>query len=598
MKNLRIAAKLLVGFGIVIAMLAIVSVLSTLSIGRVGDQVELYSKFTVPNNTMLGSLTTKANGVQRDMALGMSETDAAKISQYFDMAQAEGTAFVEILETYASNQRDNSRDSGIAEVKERITKAAETRREISSLLADPTEENLARSQVLFASSYMVEMDRAVEILAGFSQEANAWAETQGHDAEAAVSFARLIIIVFGAASVVLALVVGVMIARSILAPVRAIMAAYTEIAKGNTKAEIRYESRDELGQMAKLIQETLTMQSGIIADVIDKFTRIAHGDLRFSVDLDYPGDFAALKSTMEETVDNLNSTMSTIWTAAEQVSIGASQVADGAQALSSGSTEQAASIEELGATVSEVAGQAEANLENVAEAQREVKVAEEALITGTGYMRQLTGTMHEIQASSDEIANITKVIEDIAFQTNILALNAAIEAARAGEAGKGFAVVSDEVRNLAGKSGEAAKQTAELIQASIEIVQQGNDMTGLTAEALEKVEQSAMRVGVAMGKVQEASAQQSSSLGMINDGLSQVSSVVQMNAATAEENSATSEEMSAQAAMLNDEVGKFSLKSQVGTAAIAHSAGGPIPLKELPAKVLPETVDNMFMGKY
>lgn len=598
MKNLRIAAKLLVGFGIVIAMLAIVSVLSTLSIGRVGDQVELYSKFTVPNNTMLGSLTTKANGVQRDMALGMSETDAAKISQYFDMAQAEGTAFVEILETYASNQRDNSRDSGIAEVKERITKAAETRREISSLLADPTEENLARSQVLFASSYMVEMDRAVEILAGFSQEANVRAETQGHDAEAAVSFARLIIIVFGAASVVLALVVGVMIARSILAPVRAIMAAYTEIAKGNTKAEIRYESRDELGQMAKLIQETLTMQSGIIADVIDKFTRIAHGDLRFSVDLDYPGDFAALKSTMEETVDNLNSTMSTIWTAAEQVSIGASQVADGAQALSSGSTEQAASIEELGATVSEVAGQAEANLENVAEAQREVKVAEEALITGTGYMRQLTGTMHEIQASSDEIANITKVIEDIAFQTNILALNAAIEAARAGEAGKGFAVVSDEVRNLAGKSGEAAKQTAELIQASIEIVQQGNDMTGLTAEALEKVEQSAMRVGVAMGKVQEASAQQSSSLGMINDGLSQVSSVVQMNAATAEENSATSEEMSAQAAMLNDEVGKFSLKSQVGTAAIAHSAGGPIPLKELPAKVLPETVDNMFMGKY
>lgn len=598
MKNLRIAAKLLVGFGIVIAMLAIVSVLSTLSIGSVGDQVELYSKFTVPNNTMLGSLTTKANGIQRDMALGMSETDAAKISQYFDMAQAEGTAFVEILETYASNQRDNSRDSGIAEVKERITKAAETRREISSLLADPTEENLERSQVLFASSYMVEMDRAVEILAGFSQEANVRAETQGHDAEAAVAFARLIIIVFGAASVVLALIVGVMIARSILAPVRAIMAAYTEIAKGNTKAEIRYESRDELGQMAKLIQETLTMQSGIIADVIDKFTRIAHGDLRFSVDLDYPGDFAALKSTMEETVDNLNSTMSTIWTAAEQVSIGASQVADGAQALSSGSTEQAASIEELGATVSEVAGQAEANLENVAEAQREVKVAEEALITGTGYMRQLTGTMHEIQASSDEIANITKVIEDIAFQTNILALNAAIEAARAGEAGKGFAVVSDEVRNLAGKSGEAAKQTAELIQASIEIVQQGNDMTGLTAEALEKVEQSAMRVGVAMGKVQEASAQQSSSLGMINDGLSQVSSVVQMNAATAEENSATSEEMSAQAAMLNDEVGKFSLKSQVGTAAIAHSAGGPIPLKELPAKVLPETVDNMFMGKY
>jgi methyl-accepting chemotaxis protein len=174
-------------------------------------------------------------------------------------------------------------------------------------------------------------------------------------------------------------------------------------------------------------------------------------------------------------------------------------------------------------------------------------------------MKQLTEAMANIGASSNEITNITKVIEDIAFQTNILALNAAIEAARAGNAGKGFAVVADEVRNLAAKSAEAAKQTAELIRASVATVSEGTQITAPTAEILQNVEEKANLVNKSIVKIDQASAEQAVAIEQIKQGLTQVSSVVQTNAATAEENSATSEEMSAQAATLREEVGKFKL---------------------------------------
>ena len=169
--------------------------------------------------------------------------------------------------------------------------------------------------------------------------------------------------------------------------------------------------------------------------------------------------------------------------------------------------------------------------------------------------------MADINTASTEIANITRVIEDIAFQTNILALNAAIEAAQAGSAGKGFAVVADEVRNLAAKSAEAAQQTAELIGTSVSTVSKGLEITERTAQLLEEVEEKELKVGESMVNVERQATIAAEAVEQIKQGLTQVSSVVQTNAATAEENSATSEEMSAQAAALNEEVQKFKLDS-------------------------------------
>ncbi len=170
--------------------------------------------------------------------------------------------------------------------------------------------------------------------------------------------------------------------------------------------------------------------------------------------------------------------------------------------------------------------------------------------------------MKQMGETSEQISKITKLVEDIAFQTNILALNAAVEAARAGDAGKGFSVVAEEVRNLAAKSSEAAKQTAALIDQASTDVAQGETLAAETAKALQNVSEKEKLVGGAIQQVEDASSKQTAAIEQITQGLSQVSAVVQTNAANAEESSASSEELAAQAKNLQKEVGKFRLKEQ------------------------------------
>lgn len=394
-------------------------------------------------------------------------------------------------------------------------------------------------------------------------------------------------------SILLSLLIGRSVAMGLSKRIRKIVDVYTEISKGNKQANVSDESRDELGQMAELIRQVNDQEDIIIGDLIRNLVKISEGDLRIQTEAEYPGDFAAIKEAIEHTAAALNQTMYTINITADQVSTGADQVSGGAQALASGSTEQAASVEELSASIETVAEQAMESLSTVSVASEVVSQAGIDLRIGNEHMKHLTQAIEEIGSSSSQIANITKVIEDIAFQTNILALNAAIEAARAGAAGKGFAVVADEVRNLAAKSAEAAKQTGELIQSSVSIVERGTQITAETAKVLESVASTSESLISSFAKIEQFSREQADAIGQIRDGLSQVSAVVQTNAATAEENSATSEEMSAQVATLRGEVERFKLKD------MKQDTFSDISIsKELPKYQMPSYENEFQMGKY
>lgn len=321
-------------------------------------------------------------------------------------------------------------------------------------------------------------------------------------------------------------------------------------------------TKDEVGQLSQAMGQILIRLSeyhGYIREITSVLETMKQGDMTVSLSQAYEGEFASIKTALLGISSSLNRTLSLINTTSEQVSTGASQVASGAQALAAGSTEQAASVEELNASVTRIAEQAAENSVNVKNASLYVDKAGAGVKAGNEHMKQLTGAMTDIGSSSDQISNITKVIEDIAFQTNILALNAAIEAARAGNVGKGFAVVADEVRSLAAKSAEAARQTEDLIRNSIDTVSRGVQITAQTAQVLKDVGMNTLKVTESFSNIERSSADQASAIEQVKIGLSQVASVVQTNAATAEENSATSEEMSAQAIALREEVGKFRL---------------------------------------
>ncbi len=412
--------------------------------------------------------------------------------------------------------------------------------------------------------YRQGVDDAITALIDYN---NVYAEDEIAAMDQLVTTTEIFMIACIAAGVVMAVLIGIFIARNLSKRVGIVVEATEKLSKGDLEVDIAIASKDEIGVLAEAYRNMSDTLKIIIKDLSQGLEAVADGNfaLDSQSESSYVGGYRPMLDSIRKMRDRLSDTLRNINTAAEQVATGSDQVSSGAQALASGSTEQAASIEQLTASVEHIAEQAQENSAMVAAASKAIQQSEEGIAAGNHHMEQLTLAMSEIDSASNQIANITKVIEDIAFQTNILALNAAIEAARAGNAGKGFAVVADEVRTLAAKSGEAAKQTAQLIQNSVMTVARGTEITGQTAQILKAVGDGAIEVIENFEKIDKSISEQNDAIGQIRQGLSQISAVVQTNAATAEENSATSEEMSAQASMLRQEVGKFRLKGEIHT---------------------------------
>ena len=378
------------------------------------------------------------------------------------------------------------------------------------------------------------------------------------------SYVWIVYTVIGIAVLGLLFIVGTsaFTLRRSLTPVTDILKLTGNIRKGVLTNSINIKANNELGVIGNSLIDTTNELNKYIGEIDRILSEIAKGNLAVTTEIEFEGDFSKIKNSLGHIVDELNDTLYQINVAAEQVNSGAVQVSDGAQALSSGATEQASSVEELSASIEEIAEQVQANAENAKKANEYSMEAGKGVENGNKLMQKMLSAMQSISESSAKISNIIKVIDDIAFQTNILALNAAVEAARAGAAGKGFAVVAEEVRNLAAKSAEAAKQTTELIASSSDTVVVGQKIADKTAKALVDISEKAQLAVDIMNEIAAASDEQATAVNHIRTGVEEISSVVQMNAATAEESSAASEELSGQAALLHEEVTKFKLKSE------------------------------------
>ena len=332
--------------------------------------------------------------------------------------------------------------------------------------------------------------------------------------------------------------------------------------------------KDEIGQ-------TINGAAAFVKHVntiAGKLESIAGGDLTVEIDLLSLED--TMGNSMRQMLENLNAMFAEIRSSASQVSTGSKQVADGAQSLAQGSTEQAASIEQLSSSIAEIA---ERTKENAVTAEKTSKLSstiKESAEKGSRQMGEMITAVKDINDASQSISKIIKTIDDIAFQTNILALNAAVEAARAGQHGKGFAVVAEEVRNLASKSAEAAKDTGDMIQNSMEKAALGSRIAGETSESLREIVSGISESTILIEEIATASETQSLSIGQINTGIDQVAQVVQQNSATAQQSAAASEEMSGQSDMLQQLISQFRL---VEDGAMHGSAlPGAIPGSSMP----------------
>ena len=324
---------------------------------------------------------------------------------------------------------------------------------------------------------------------------------------------------------------------------------------------ITYESEDEMGVLAKVMKESVDILDGYVDEITDNFDKVAKGDLTKDFDeiTDFLGDFSSIKESFVYILKEFNNTLTKIQDTSHQVDTGSDEIANTANHLAEGTGEQASAVEELTATINTVTEMAAASAKQAEEAYDSTLQSVRDAEKESAQMQELQEEMHRIKDISGEIETIIISIEEIAAQTSLLALNASIEAARAGDAGRGFAVVADQIGKLATDSAQAVVNTKELIGKTIEEIEKGNKITEETVVTFANIIKEMQGFAAAVHELNENAGNQAIALTQVEQGIEQISTVTQQNAASSEECSAVAEELAARAAELDSLVGRFKL---------------------------------------
>jgi methyl-accepting chemotaxis protein len=348
--------------------------------------------------------------------------------------------------------------------------------------------------------------------------------------------------------------------REICDPLAQLTSASQEIAQGNLGIRITKEGDNEIGALAEGLSDTVVALNSYIYDISDKLQHIVDNDLTIQLDQNYVGDFKPIQASLAKILNFLNEVFRQIEQASYEVYAGATQVSEGAMNLAEGTGEQNTAINEITESIRTISTNAKSNEALCETADKLSQSARSSAETGREKMNGLVETMSVIHDTSKEISIILQSINDIADQTNLLALNAQIEAARAGDAGKGFTVVANEVAKLAEKCSIASKQTETMIKATLEAVQMGDKEVKITAKVLEDTEDQIDVAADAVNRILEETNKQQRAVEHVLDRINNISDIIRMNSATAQESAAASEQLTAQSDLLRTLLQKMKLR--------------------------------------
>lgn len=510
--NIRISSKILIGFVVIIFISAVSSAFGILNLSKINNSnTETYNKMLVPTSQLV-SMTDDFGTMRARLRDVIIETDMDKMNKYSNDFNNASDDFDKVLNSFSQTILTTEGKAVVNEIKDAkqdYDQYAEQAIQLSKQNRNVEAMALLRNQLTSAHD---KLSKAMKNVTSMKKDlAKASADESSSTVNKSI-IETIVIMIFGT---IVGVFLAILTSRSIGNPMKRITEISEKIADGELDVDMKVDRKDEIG---------------------------------------------VLMATFGKMISNLNSVMSNINTVSEQVAIGSKQVSDTSIILSQGSSDQASAVEELTSSMEEISSQTKINADNASEASRLGNEVKDNAKKGNDQMKQMLNSMDEINAASKNISKIIKVIDDIAFQTNILSLNAAVEAARAGQYGKGFAVVAEEVRNLAAKSANAAKETTDMIENSIRKVDTGTEFAKQTAAALDEIVEGIAKSAELLENIASSSNEQAIAIEQINKGIVQVSDVVQDNSATSEETSTASEELASQASLLKNEISKFRLK--------------------------------------
>jgi methyl-accepting chemotaxis protein len=511
LQDLKISTRLTLGFGVMSLLIALLGAVALIKVGNVGDEFTDVAENFVPKIEQLNTVKGEVNNIARASRNLLLMSDPADLKAQYEEIAASNKA---ITDTFDKLQASITSEAGKAKLAEllaaRAAYVAPRDRmivQVRSGKADEARATLLKDVRPVQLAYMEQLDELIKFQGALMDDA-------AKEVQAAVSSTRTTVIALVGAAIALAFALAVWIIRSTTRPLNQAVEIARAVAQGDLAMEFRADGRNETGLLLAALHDMKTRLAAIVGNVRG---------------------------------------------GAEGVAAASAQIAQGNSDLSSRTEEQASALEETAASMEQLSSTVRQNADNAKQANQLAAGASTVAVKGGEVVNQVVDTMKSINESSRKIADIIGVIDGIAFQTNILALNAAVEAARAGEQGRGFAVVAGEVRNLAQRSAEAAKEIKSLISTSVERVEQGTQLVDQAGTTMTEVVTSIRRVTDIMGEISAASTEQSAGVAQVGEAVGQMDQATQQNAALVEESAAAAESLKSQAQQLVSAVAVFKL---------------------------------------